>query len=66
MSGPNLSKVEPDFTDSELAFGGEMAISAGKAFSLGDEVQGEMIRVGKQLVEIEGSPVLVESVKFAT
>jgi hypothetical protein len=29
--------VEPDFTDSELAFGGEMAMRAGIAFSLGDE-----------------------------
>jgi hypothetical protein len=59
--------VEPDFTDAEIAFGGEMAMRAGRAFSLGDETdeeQARTVRVGKQLVEIQGSLVLVESVPF--
>jgi hypothetical protein len=55
--------VEPDFTDSEISFG-EMAMHAGRAFSLGDDADGEAIRVGKQLVEIQGSLVLVESAEF--
>lgn len=56
--------VEPDFTDSELSFGGSMAIRAGKAFSLEDEAKANSIRVGKQWTEIGGLPVLIEAVEF--
>jgi hypothetical protein len=56
--------VEPDFTDSQISFGGEMAMQAGKAFSLGDEAEESAIRVGKQWTEIGGLPVLIEAVEF--
>ncbi|MCL4789334.1 MAG: hypothetical protein KJ070_21485 [Verrucomicrobia bacterium] len=56
--------VEPDFMDSEIAFGGGMGMRTGKAFSWGDETEARSIRVGKQFLEIEGSPVLVEAVEF--
>jgi hypothetical protein len=56
--------VEPDFTDSEIAFNGGMAMRAGTAFSLGEETKGRSVRVGKQFVEIGGLPVLIEAVEF--
>ncbi len=40
--------VEPDFTDSELTFASGMAMRAGTAFSLGEEAERRLIRVGKQ------------------
>lgn len=56
--------VEPDFTDSELPFGGVMAMRAGKAFSLGEDTEGPSIRVGKQFQMNGGRPVLIEAVEF--
>lgn len=56
--------VEPDFTDAEIAFGAEMKMRAGTAFSLGTTAGADRIRVGKQFVEIEGMPVLIEAVEF--
>jgi hypothetical protein len=55
--------LEPDFTDAELDFG-SMAMRAGTAFALGEEAEGRTIRVGKQFIEIEGQPVLIEAVEF--
>lgn len=60
--------VEPDFTDAELSFGVEMAMRAGKAFSLGtgdEETPERSVRVGKQMQTIGGKPVLIEAVEFS-
>ena len=59
------SMTEPEFTDESLAFGAEMTMGTGRAFTLpgGTEPQSDAVLMGKRFVRIDNRPILIEAVE---
>lgn len=57
--------AEPEFVDESLAFGLEMTMGAGRAFTLpgGSESQPDAVPIGKRFLRIDNRPILVEAIE---